>query len=76
MNSYLNLNRNSNVVSYETTDNSIHVVFKSGACRNYLYDQMRPGKAIVDRMKSLAKQGYGLNAFISSVVKTNYSNKW
>lgn len=73
---YRNLNGDSGVVSYEAADDSIHVVFKSGACRNYLYNAVRPGRAMVERMKSLAAQGYGLNSYISSVVKSNYARKW
>jgi len=73
---YRNLSGSSNVASYEATEDSIHVVFKSGAWRNYIYDSVRPGKAIVDKMKALAAQGRGLNTFISSSVKKNYSRKW
>lgn len=76
MTPYRNLHGNSSVVSYETTEDSIHVVFKSGAQRNYLYDHARPGKAAVDRLKSLAAQGYGLNSYISSTIKSNFAKKW
>ena len=76
MTPYRNLNGNSNVVSYETTENSIHVVFQSGAQRNYLYDHSRPGKAVVDRMKALATQGHGLNSYISTTVKASFARKW
>lgn len=73
---YRNLNGNSNVVSYETTEDSIHVVFRSGTHRNYLYNHIRPGRAVVDRMKALASQGHGLNSYISTTVKSNYAKKW
>lgn len=76
MTPYRNRNGNSNVVFYELTDDSIHVVFKSGAQRNYLYNHVRPGKVIVDRMKALAIQGYGLNSYIATTVKSNFSRKW
>lgn len=62
--------------SYEITDDAIHVRFKSGAHRNYLYNSMRPGEATVDRMKALAAQGHGLNAYITKVVKSSYAKKW
>ena len=42
MKPYLNLGGNSNVVAYETTEDSIHVVFKSGRWLNYHYDSSRP----------------------------------
>lgn len=76
MTPYRNLGGNSNVVAYEANDDSIHVLFKSGACRNYLYNSVRPGKAVVERLKGLAAQGRGLGSFISSVVKDNYARKW
>lgn len=76
MTPYRNLSGNSNVLAYETTDDSIQVVFKSGTHRNYLYNQFRPGKIIVDRMKSLATQGRGLNSYISTAVKSNFARKW
>lgn len=76
MTPYLNRHGNSNVTAYETTDDSIHVVFKSGTHRNYLYNHLRPGKATVDRMKALAAQGHGLNSYISTTVKSNFAKKW
>jgi hypothetical protein len=44
--------------------------------RNYLYDSTTPGSVVVERMKALAVQGHGLNAYISSVVKGRYARKW
>ena len=76
MNIYRNLNGNSGVVSYEATEDSIHVVFKRGNCRNYLYNSVRPGTVVVERMKQLATQGFGLNSYISSIVKDRYAKKW
>ncbi len=76
MTPYRNLSGNSNVGSYETTEDSIHVVFKNGTYRNYLYNSARPGQAAVERMMQLAAQGHGLNAYISSIVKDRYAKKW
>lgn len=76
MTPYRNLNGDSNVVSYETTEDSIHVVFASGTHRNYLYDYSRPGKAMVDQMKALAAQGQGLNSYISKTVRHSFARKW
>lgn len=76
MTPYRNLSGNSNVVSYEITEDSIHVVFKSGTQRNYLYNAIRPGRMVVERMKTLATQGRGLNSYISSTVRKNYARKW
>jgi hypothetical protein len=76
MTPYRNLRGNSSIVSYEITEDSIHVVFRTGAHRNYLYNQLRPGKAAVDRMKALAAQGYGLNSYISTTIKSSYAERW
>lgn len=76
MTPYRNLSGNSNVVTYEVTEDSIHVVFKSGRHRNYLYNSVRPGQVVVERMKALAAQGRGLNSYIVSVVKDRYARKW
>lgn len=76
MTPYRNLSGQSNVVAYEITEDAIHVVFKSGAQCNYLYNSIRPGKAAVDNMKQLAKQGRCLNSYISRVVKSNFARKW
>lgn len=76
MTTYRNLDGNSNVLAFEANEDSILVIFKSGACRNYLYNGVRPGRAIVEQMKALAAQGRGLNSYISSVVKDSYARKW
>ena len=76
MTQYRNLSGGSNVVSYETTEDSIHVVFRSGTHRNYLYNHSRPGKQMVDQMKALAAQGFGLNSYISTTVRQSYAKKW
>jgi len=76
MTPYRNLNGNSGVASYEVAENSIHVVFKAGNYRNYMYNAVRPSTAVVERMKTLAVQGHGLNSYISSVVKKSYAGRW
>ncbi|WP_300085844.1 hypothetical protein [Rhodoferax sp.] len=76
MTPYRNLSGHSNVVAYESNEDSIHVVFKSGVNRNYFYNSARPGRVVVEEMKRLAALGRGLNAYISSVVKSSYARKW
>lgn len=76
MTPYRNLSGDSNVVAYESTEDSIHVVFKNGTNRNYLYNSARPGAVLVVEMKRLAALGRGLNTYISSVVKSSYARKW
>lgn len=76
MTPYKNLGGKSGVEAYEITETSIHIRFKSGAPRNYLYDSAKPGIAAVNVMKGLATQGSGLNSYISTTVKSNFSKKW
>jgi hypothetical protein len=76
MTPYKNLGRDSNIESYDISEDSIHVRFKGGRVRNYLFDSSNPGQIIVDKMKVLALQGQGLNEFISRTVKSKFSRKW
>ena len=76
MTPYKNLNGNSNIDTYEISDDSITVRFSSGKIRNYLYTYQIPGSAIVEKMKVLAIQGRGLNSYISTTVKSNFARKW
>lgn len=73
MPAYLNLSGKSGVISYETGNDFIEVTFKDHSI--YLYNHIKPGKAVVDHMKTLARSGSGLNSYISSVVKKNYYKK-
>jgi hypothetical protein len=76
MTPYLNLGSDSNVESYKIEESSIHVRFKSGKHRNYLYDSLNPGVVTLKIMKELAIQGCGLNSYISKTVKADFSKKW
>lgn len=76
MTPYKNLGGGSAIESYEIAETSIHVRFKSGRERNYLYDSVKPGMATINIMKELAIQGHGLNSYISTTVKSNFSQKW
>jgi hypothetical protein len=69
MTPYRNLSGNSNVASYEATEESCYVASKIGRYRNYLYNSVRPGQEVVERMNALAAQGYGLNSYISSTAR-------
>jgi hypothetical protein len=62
-------------VAYEAAEDSIHVVFRDGTHRHYLYDHTQPGPADVERMKALAAQGQGLNTYISTTVKRRYARR-
>ncbi|WP_404655800.1 hypothetical protein [Raoultella ornithinolytica] len=74
MQKYANRGGDSGVVGFEITADSITVQFVGGM--NYVYDSYRPGAAIVTHLKTLALSGHGLNSYISSVVKSNFSRKY
>lgn len=76
MERYKNLSGQSNVVAYELDQGSISVEFASGAYRTYVYDSNRPGPVMVAELQRLAVAGRGLNSYISSVVKSNFSRKY
>lgn len=76
MTPYMNLNGNSNVEAYEIDGDSITVKFMSGRWRYYLYTSQRPGAAVVEQMQNFARQGRGLNSYISRIVRTNFERKW
>ncbi len=70
---YANLDGDSGVESYELGDDSITVVFSTGAA--YLYTSASAGSANIDHMKSLAQRGEGLNEFINRSVRKKYERK-
>ena len=71
MERYKNLGGDSGVVGYEIGSDFIKVKFKSG--KVYVYDYASAGRDNIEHMKSLAKVGTGLNAFINKNVKKLYS---
>jgi len=73
MERYANRGGDSGVTAFEKDADSITVQFKDGSL--YLYNGMRPGFQIVDRMKTLALSGQGLNSYISTTVKKNFFKK-
>jgi DNA polymerase II small subunit/DNA polymerase delta subunit B len=73
MERYRNLGGNSGVIGYEISPTSIIVQFQDGS--KYLYNYTNPGVASVEKMKTLAYAGQGLNSYISTVVKKNYASK-
>ena len=71
MTRYKNLGRNSGVVAYEIEVDSITVEFHDRAV--YIYTYTSAGTANIEKMKSLAIAGRGLNAFINKHVKKRYA---
>ncbi len=66
MENYANLGGNSNVVRYKLETDSLIVEFASGQDSFYKYTYASAGSGAVESMKILAKQGRGLNAYIST----------
>ena len=70
MQKYLNLYNNSSIVGYDIKEESISVCFNDN--KVYTYSYAKAGKENVEIMKSLAKQGYGLNSYIMNNVRFMY----
>jgi hypothetical protein len=74
MERYKNLSGNSGVEAFELADDAITVRFRDGA--TYLYDYSATGRAEVEQMKSLAREGRGLSTYISRVVHNKSAHKF
>ena len=61
------------VVAYYIDDDSITVQFQDGSF--YLYDEDKPGRYHIKKMKALAEAGTGLSTYISQHVRENYKRK-
>jgi len=70
MENYGNLGGDSGVVAYEIGPESIKVKFRDGWIYEYSYRSA--GQINVERMKSLARVGQGLNSFINCIVRMGY----
>ena len=73
MQPYKNVGGNSGVRAYEIGADSITVQFTEGA--TYLYTYGSAGSDAIERMKTLAAAGSGLNSYISRTVKKGYARK-
>ena len=70
---YGNRATNSGVSRYAIAPDAIHVQFHGG--RIYVYSNGMPGPEHVERMKRLARQGFGLSTYISQQVQHHYE-RW
>lgn len=70
MERYSNRSGNSPITHFEIEDERIIVWFKGG--KSYSYSYYKAGRNNVETMKSLAKSGSGLSAFITRNVRFNY----
>lgn len=71
---YKNNGGDSGVYSYEIGQDYIIVTFDSG--HSYEYTNYSTGYEHIENMKSLAKQGEGLNSYINKYVQKKYSRKF
>ncbi len=60
---YKNLARNSGIHSYEIGSDYIKLKY-NGTSKKYTFSYEKAGKNHVDKMKTLAERGYGLNIYI------------
>lgn len=70
---YKNLGGDSGIDSYNVGADRIIITFTTGASYEYTYHSA--GVDHIENMKSLAKQGQGLNSYINKYVKKRYSRK-
>ena len=63
----------SNITGYDYGDDYIQIEFVNGEVYTYTYESA--GKENVEEMKGLADNGNGLNSYINSYCKYDYSGK-
>ena len=73
--SYKNLNGNSNVKCYNISENYIDIEFYNTPLV-YRYSNIVPGRQVLNELKRLAIQGYGLNSYINRYVNKNYGRRF
>lgn len=70
MERYANRSGNSPISYYQIEDDRIVVWFKGG--KSYSYSYRKAGRSHVETMKSLARSGSGLSAYITRNVRFDY----
>ncbi|MDR0866595.1 MAG: hypothetical protein LBO74_16935 [Candidatus Symbiothrix sp.] len=70
MERYANKNGNSPITHYLIDSDKITVWFKGG--KSYSYSYRKAGTSNVETMKSLARSGSGLSAYITRNVRFDY----
>ncbi len=73
MERYKDIDGDSGVTGYEYGADYIRVQFSTGAI--YLYTYESAGSHNIERMKTLARSGDGLNAYINTNVRKMYARK-
>ena len=69
---YKNSNGNSPVLEYEIGYDFIDIIYKDSM---YHFTYASAGKNNIEEMKSLAKQGYGLNSYLMRHCPKDYAYK-
>lgn len=70
MERYANRSGNSPITYYQIDEDNITVWFKGG--KSYTYSHRKAGRGHVEAMKSLARSGSGLSAYITRNVRFDY----
>ena len=73
MKRYRNLSGNSGISAFDTGADYIKVQFDDGSI--YLYDYTISGIDTVEKMKMLARSGFGLCTYINTHVRDRYAAK-
>jgi hypothetical protein len=72
MERYSNLSGNSPITHFQVESDRIVVWFRGTKSYTYSYSYNKAGKSHVETMKSLARSGSGLSAYITKNVKFDY----
>ncbi len=73
MEPYRNVEGNSDVTAYQVGPDYITLQFSDGSTYRYTY--ISAGQENVERMKSLAQAGQGLDTFINAAIRKLYARK-
>ncbi|MFD2865271.1 hypothetical protein [Mucilaginibacter antarcticus] len=73
MQQYNTNKRDTGIIAYEITADSISIKFRDGSV--YLYTKKSAGAAAIAKMKVLAEKGAGLTTYINQHVRDNYQTK-
>jgi len=74
MERYRNSGGDSGVAAYEIGSDYIKVQFKDR--KTYTYTYSSAGQHHIEKMKTLARRGHGLNSYINNYVKYKYQSKF
>ena len=73
MNRYPTEDKDTGVIAYETTPDSIAIKFRDGSV--YLYTKQSTGAYNIAQMKHLAQKGEGLTTYINQNIREKYEAK-